>query len=903
MTSRFWSVPSERLLHELETDVNRGLLSTEARRRLYRHGPNELTGKEGPSAFEIYFRQFKSPLLYILLFAAAFSAWEREWSEVVVILSVVVLNSLIGFFQERKAEQTMSKLRQILSPKARVLRSGIEQKIDAAEVVVGDLLLVEAGDRVAADARIIESQGLRVNQASLTGESVPAHKKPGVVAADAALIDRKNMLYMSTLVVTGQAVAVVTGTGMKTEIGSIAKEVSEVKELPENLQRQLTILGRSLLGVAAVAAIISYTIGAMSGISASDMLKVAITLMVSIIPEGLPIAITVTLSIGLLRVYRRGAIIRKLSATETLGSTTVICVDKTGTLTEGKMMVERLYVGLQDYEVTGEGYQLSGSFRLDKKTVDPHKQKALNELLELSSLATMSTITEKDLRDDQARELTDPTETALAVLAAKAGYYAFAQEKKYPEVLEVPFNQDLRYSTSVHDYGKFHRYIVKGAPEKILSLSQSFLSQAGASKRLLSSTKSALEDYAHELARSGYRIIALAYVDYPKSVPVEEKQVKNITFVGYIAMTDPIRHEAAPSIQKAIAAGMKVVMITGDHLLTATSIGQKLGLLDEKRKAIHADEFLHHDRDQIGVIARSTPTQKLQIVERFQKNGDVVAMTGDGVNDAPALKKADIGIAMGRAGTDVAIETSDMVLLKDNFNSIVDAIEQGRLIWENTKKVVFLLVSTSIADATLVVSALLLGLPLPLLPVQILWLNLVTDGVNSMALTVEPEERDLMRMRPRKMSDKLITRATLGRMLLLSLVMAVVTISLYRYSLTFGEAYARTMALTTMVFFQLFNVFNSRSATQSITQIPFFTNRLILITVPISIILQLAALRIPFLQQMLGTVALDTSGIIVAFMAASSILFADELRKWVLWLLRRWAISQIESKEEYTSVK
>lgn len=903
MTSRFWSIPTERLLHELETDVNRGLLQTEAKRRLYRHGTNELTGKEGPSAFQIYVRQFQSPLLYVLLFAAAFSGWEREWSEVVVILSVVVLNSLIGFFQERKAEQTMSRLRQILSPKARVLRSGVEQKIDATQVVVGDLLLLEAGDRIAADCRIIESQGLRVNQASLTGESVPAHKKPGVVAADSALIDRTNMLYMSTLVVTGQAVGVVTATGMKTEIGVIAKEVSEVKELPENLQKQLTILGRSLLGIAAISALVSYFIGAAAGISSSEMLKVAITLLVSIIPEGLPIAITVTLSIGLLRVYRKGAIIRKLSATETLGSTTVICVDKTGTLTEGKMMVERLYVGLQNYEITGEGYQLSGRFRLDKKAIDPHKQPAINELLQLSSLATMSTISEKDLRDDEARELTDPTETALAVVAAKAGYYAFSQEKKYPEVLEVPFDQDLRYSTSVHDFGKFHRYIVKGAPEKILSLSQSFLGQTGAIKRLLSSTRSALEDYAHELARSGYRVIAIAYVDYPKSAPIKSTQVKNVTFVGYIAMTDPIRQEAAPSIRKAIAAGMRVVMITGDHLLTASSIGMKLGLIDQKRKAIHADDFLNHERENIGVIARSTPSQKLQIVERFQRNGDVVAMTGDGVNDAPALKKADIGVAMGRSGTDVAIETSDMVLLKDSFSSIVEAIAQGRLIWENTKKVVFLLASTSIADAGLIIGALLLHLPLPLLPVQILWLNLVTDGVTSMALTVEPEEHNLMRRRPRRVQDRLIDSSAFGRMLLLSTVMVIVTIAVYQFSLTQGEAYARTMALTTMVFLQLFNVFNSRSAEQSVFSMPFFTNKLVLLTVLISTTLHIAALQAPILQNLLGTVALDSSSFIFAIFAGMSIFVADELRKWTLWLLRRWAFSQLENKEEYTSLK
>jgi len=899
MTNPFWSLPKSRVIHQLDTDEVRGLTSVDVRKRLARYGQNRLVGKSGPSSIEIYFRQFKSPLLYILLFAAAFSAFEREWSEVTVIMAVVVLNSLIGFFQERKAEKTMASLRKILSPKAKVLRAGQVQKIDVTQLVPGDIIMVEAGDRVPADARIISCQGLRVNQAALTGESVPAHKSDSVVSAETALIDRVNMLFMSTLVVTGKAKAVVVGSGMKTEIGAIAQEVSSVKELPENMQKQLNVLGRWLLIIAGVSAGVSFLIGAISGISGSEMLKVAITLMVSIIPEGLPIAVTVTLSVGLLRVYRKGAIIRKLAATETLGSTTVICVDKTGTLTEGKMMVERLFVGNEQIDVTGEGYQLSGNFSHDNKQIDPHKRPALQQLLQMASLATMSTISEKDLKNDHVAATTDPTETALAVVAAKAGYYAFAQEKKFPEVLEIPFEQELLYSTSVHDYGRNFRYLVKGAPEKILSLSTSLLGQTGRPAKLLRDTRSALEQFAHTQAAEGYRVTALGYVDYPKNTPVNSNQVKNLTFVGYIMMEDPIRHEVASAIEKARQAGIRVVMITGDHLLTAESIGKRLGLLKDNLIAVHADEISRKDYQTIGVVARATPTQKLKLIEQFQRSGAVVAMTGDGVNDAPALKKSDIGIAMGQAGTDVAVEASDMVLLKDSFYSIVEAVEQGRLIWENTKKVVFLLVSTSLADAGLIIGALMFSLPLPLVPVQILWLNLVTDGLTSMALTVEPEEKNLMRSRPRRISESFINRSVIIRMLLLSAVMVLVTVWIYQVSLPQGVEYARTVALTMMVFFQLANVFNSRSAEQSVFSMPFWSNRLLLVTVFASAIVHYMALKLPFLQNLLGTVELGFGSIMLLLALSLTIILVDELRKFILLTMRRWAIAELTGQEEY----
>lgn len=893
-----WSLPKERLLRELGTNPIRGLNQHEVRLSLSRHGPNRLTSHNGANNLKILLRQFQSPLLYILFFAAIFSGWEGSWSEVVVILLVAVLNGAIGFLQERKAEHTMASLRKILSPKARVIRDGIEEKIDADKVVIGDVIKVEAGDRVPADARIIESQGLRVNQASLTGESVPAHKKDTVIASSSALIDRTNMLYMSTLVVSGQATAAVSAIGMKTEIGSIAREVSEVKELPENLQQQLAKLGRTLVILAAVSSLVALLIGLTVGVELREMVKVAISLLVSIIPEGLPVAVTVILSVGLLRLSRRGAIVRKLTAAETLGSTTIICVDKTGTLTEGKMMVEKLYAGLQELEVTGDGYELSGRFKADNRYVDPHKLPAVKQLLQLASLATVSTITERDLRDDKAKELTDPTETSLSVVAAKAGYYAFSQEKDFPEVLEIPFDQELRYSASVHQFGKTHRYIVKGAAEKILSLSEYVIGAQGKATRLLTKSSAALEEYAHQQASQGFRLVALAYSDYPSSLPVKATQVKNLTFVGFFSIADPIRRDAGPSITKALKAGVQVMMITGDHLLTASSIGRKLGLVGPNKQAIHADELGRHDLAKIGVIARATPSQKLQIVERLQRQGQVVAMTGDGVNDAPALKKADIGIAMGRSGTDVAVEAAEMVLTSDSFGSIVEAIGEGRLIWENIKKAVFLLVSTCLADAALIIITLLLKLPLVLLPVQILWLNLVTDGLTAMALTTEPAEQNLMRNSPKR-SKQFIAAGDVFRMILLSAVMAICSVLVFRHYLPNSTAVAQTMVLTSMVFFQLFNLLNIRSSEQSIFKMPFLGNPLLLVVLITSAVVHLFALAFEPLRTLLGITQVGLGGIGLTILVASSIVVVDELRKLVIRLLKNWALKAV-SKGEYT---
>ncbi len=884
----FWSETKTAVLAELGASEHHGLENREASRRLAAHGKNELKKTDRPSPAKLLIRQLKSPFVYILLAAAAISLFERQWTELAVIMFVVIVNSVIGFIEEYRAEQTISKLRSILAPQARVIRESVEQKLNARYLVAGDIIIIEAGDRVPADARILEARSLRVNQAPLTGESVPAHKRDTIVSAASALLDRDNMLFLATLVVSGRGVAVVTSTGMGTELGSIAREVSGVKEPPSDLQRKLKKLGSSLLLAAIVLALISFVIGWSSGVPVLEMFQTTLALLVSVVPEGLPIALTVTLSVGLTRLFHRHSLIRQLSATETLGSITTLCVDKTGTLTEGAMMVEKIVLPGGEFSVSGRGFDLSGSFFESDSKITATKIPALDLILKLASLATMSAISKDDLLKNRARQLTDPTETALAVVAAKAGYYAFEREREYPELLEIPFDQELRYSASIHKFNNHHRVIVKGSPERLIALCDHL---ADAKKRRLLKTDSDnLTSQADSLAASGYRIVALAYADYPVATGINVGLVKHLTWVGFMAMVDPIRPEAKKAIDSALEAGVRTIMITGDHLLTAAHIARKLGL-DSQGEIIHAQDLVDHDLARVSVIARASPKDKLLIIERLQRHGELVAMTGDGVNDAPALKKADIGVAMGRGGSDIAVEASDMVLLDDNITGIISAIAQGRLIWENIKKIVYYLVSTSLGEILVITGALMLGWPLPVLAIQILWLNLVTDGVTSVALAVEPAEEDLMKRPPRNPTEAILSLSTFGRMMLVSVVMALGALFVFdRFAQ--DPVYARSATLTTLVFFQLFNLFNSRSATALVFAIRASGNRWLLLMFAISSVLQLGAIYIPAVAGVLGLTALDWSTLVICLAVAGSIVIVDELRKLGRVMMLSWAKAQ-----------
>lgn len=881
-----WSQSAARVVSEYHSDALRGLRASDARARLKRHGANVLIQRGGPGALEIFFRQLKSPLMLILFLAVGLALWQGEPADALAIGVVIALNSLIGWIQEYRAEQTIGKLRAILSPQARVIRDNTEQKISARLLVPGDVVVLEAGDRVPADLRLLQARNLRINQATLTGESVPAHKAEGLLAPATDLLGRTNMAFASTLVTAGQGLGVVTATGMGTELGQITSEVNTLQDPPQTLVRQINDLGRLLIVLSIILAVITLMIGVIGTIDFGAMLRVAVSLLVSMVPEGLPVVVTVVLSVGLLRLFRRQALVRRLSAAETLGETTVICLDKTGTLTEGSMMVEKLYVAGTEYRIDGRGYGLSGHFFAGGEKVDITKRRPARLMLELTSLATMAAISKHDLENDHARELTDPTETALAVAAAKAGFYAFKQEAEHPEYLEIPFDQEKRLSASVHLYGNANRVITKGAAEKIIELSTHILGENERVHRLLADTKSKLEATAAEYARAGYRVVAIGYRDQASSVPVDETKISQLTFTGFLCLTDPIRSDAREIISQAARAGVRTVMITGDHLLTAEAIAHRIGL--DGGKIVHAADIKHADLGQVQVIARSSPRDKLAIVKRLQLNGEVVAMTGDGVNDAPALKQADIGIAMGRAGTDVAIEAADMVLLNDHFAGVVAAIGEGRLIWENLRKVAFYLVSTSLAEALVIIISLLLGLPLPIIAIQILWMNLATDGVTSLALTAEGPEDNLMKVGPRPQGRRLLTISDFYRMLVLSATMTVGTLWLFTAQLDRGIAYAQTTALTAMVFFQLFNILNSRSATASVFR-PHGRNALLTICLLVAVSLQLLAIYHPVAHEYLHTTSLDRATLSQTILVSLSIILVSEAYKLIVRSTVAWA--------------
>jgi len=874
-----WSLPKQKVIASVGSSFHLGLSWTEARNRLKKQGPNQLDTQERLAIGEIIGHQFRSPLFYLLLIASLVSFFKGDWQDGLTIVIVLSLNFAIGVIQEFRSAKAVAKLTEALAWRSRVIRDGQEHEVDTRQLVVGDLLKIEAGDRIGADARVIDCRSLQINEASLTGESVPAKKRDGLIAQETKLAERDNMVYQSTLVVSGLGLAVVTATGLKTEIGQIAKEVVEVKKPPTLLQKQLASYSRYLITLALIVAILAFLVGLSRGLAVAAMLQMAISLLVSVVPEGLPVAITVALSVGLIRAFKQHSIIRQLEAAETIGSVSVIAVDKTGTITEGKMMVEQLVTADQQISVSGRGFGLSGRFLVENKPIDIHKAETARLMLELCSLATMSAIGQDDLKRDQLKEhLTDPTETALAVVAAKAGFFAFKQEKTEPELLEIPFDQELRYSVSVHQFGSVNRYIVKGSPEKVLSLSRRVLGPKLRSRQLLKKSRESWLTRASLAASQGYRVIALGYADYPSNEPVRAESVKQLTFVGFVCLADPIRPETYRSVELAEQAGIRVVMITGDHLLTAQSIAEKIGLT-KIGQVVDADDLAKQPLEQISVIARATPKEKLRIIERLQKNGQVVAMTGDGVNDAPALKRADIGIAMGRTGTDVAIESASIVLANDNLSTIINAVKEGRLIWENMRKVIFYLSASSLDEALMIMTALVFGWGLPLLAIQILWLNLVTDSPLTLALTVDGPEEDLMKKAPRSRRAFLADKTTIIRMIYISLLMAVLGLIAFRFYEVRGLAYAQTAAVTTVFFCQLANLFNSRSLSQSAFHHRLSHNGFLGSMVILTLILHVMAVNLPLLQRFLHLVSLDWSTWALTAGLGLVVVLAEELRK------------------------
>jgi Ca2+-transporting ATPase len=874
----------DELLRQLKTSAE-GLGASAAQERLRQVGPNALEAGEGVHPVILLLRQIHNPLIYLLIAAAVVSLLGRHYVDAAVIAVVVVLNSVLGFVQEWRAEGALAALRKMSAPQAKVVRDGQVRRLEASEVVPGDVLALETGDRVAADARALSGEDLHVDESALTGESQAVAKRPEQVEESAPIADRHNMVWMSTGITGGRGRAVVVETGMRTQIGRIAHEVRSTERQETPLQRRMSRLG-TILGFGGVGmAVIVFVLGLLRGYATVEMLLFSVAVAVSAIPEGLPAVISVVLALGVQRMARRHAIIRRLPAVETLGSTTVICSDKTGTITENQMTVRKIWAGGRTFEVTGEGYDPQGEI---KNGPSGRSSEALQRLLRIGAVANNARLRQVEGRW-QAEG--NPSEGGLYVVAKKAGLDPDKLREQMPRIAELPFSSDRKYMATLNrtqDGGGRILY-VKGAPDRLLKFCSHVLTD-GEAVELTQERRHQIEQANEQMASQALRVLAGAYRELPAGGSLEQVTPQDVqtglTLAGLWGIIDPPRKESMQAVAEAKQAGIRPIMITGDHATTAVAIARYVGITDGDRALTGADVD-RLDKAELaeaalatGVFARVSPANKLKILESLKEKGHIVAMTGDGVNDAPALKGADIGVAMGRAGTEVAKEAADMVLTDDNFATIVHAVEEGRVIYSNLRRVIFFLLATNLGEVLTLVGALLIGLDLPLTAIMVLWVNLVTDGVATIPLGLEPLHGDVLKQPPRDPSEPVLDRTMLFRMGILTPIMAVGTLLLFWYELRTGtQAHAQSIAFTAISAFQWFQAFNARSQYQSVFTIGLFTNRWLLLGIGAAVILQVLIIHTAFGRVIFGTVSFSWRDWLMIVLVCSTIWIVDELMK------------------------
>jgi Ca2+-transporting ATPase len=856
-----------------------GLSSGEAARRVQVYGPNELTSLTRESAWRTLAAQFKNALIVILLCATVISGFLGHTLEAVVITVIVLFAVLLGFVQEYRASRALDALRQMAAPSARVLRDGQEQVVPARDLVPGDVVVLRAGDRVPADLRLTQAINLAADEAALTGESEPSRKSIGPFDDPRLpLGDRRNMVYAGTMAVHGRGQGVVVSTGMSTEFGRIARMVDTVEVTRTPLQENLDRLGGTLGKAALVVVGLVVVIGLLRGLPVIQMFMFGIALAVAVVPEALPAVVTISLAIGVRRMVKRNALVRRLPIVETLGSTSVICSDKTGTLTRNEMTVRQLFVDERLLDVTGAGYDAKGEILDAGRGIEPPD--SVRTLLAAGVLASDARLVNRDGRPQVEG---DPTEGALVVAAVKAGLDAATLNEREPRVSEIPFTSERRRMTTVHQTPEGTIAYSKGAAEEVLAGCTRQL-RSGREVELAPSDRERTRAVEQRMASEGLRVLAVAR----KTGATAEEPESGMTLLGLVAMMDPPRPEARAAVHTCEAAGIRAVMITGDHPLTAGAVAREVGLLTGGRVVsgrdleAMSDADLARDVADIAVYARMSPADKLRVVTAWQKRGDVAAMTGDGVNDAPALKKADVGIAMGIAGTDVSKEAAGMTLLDDNFATIVAAVEEGRIVFGNIKKYLMYLLSCNVGEIVLLAGAVIAGLPLPLTAVQILYVNLATDGLPALALAVDPPEPDLMRRKPRNPRVGIFTRPVVVMLLAAGLWSAVVNITLFTWALRAGRPLEEVMALTfvALVLIQFFNAYNCRSDRLSVFRHP-FANRWLNIAVAWEVALLVAIAYVPFLQRAFGTFSLSAADWLLTVALAFSIVPVLEAVKWM----------------------
>jgi len=953
----WYQLDINRIFADLNTSEH-GLADTEIRERLEKFGPNKLAEEGKISKLKILLHQFTSPLIYILLIAAVVTAFLQEYKDTGVIVAILLLNAIVGYIQEYKAEKNVRALKTMVVARARVLRDGKELEINSEDLVPGDIVFLASGSRVPADLRLIKTIELKADESMLTGESIPAEKITTVIPEDNLTPgDQKNMAFMGTVVVNGRAKGVAVATGARTVLGQIARDVQELGVTKSPLQEKIDRFAHTIGIIVLVASALLFLIGILVGVSAKDMFMTAVAAAVATIPEGLPIVVTITLAIGVARMAKRNAIIRKLPAVETLGSTTVICSDKTGTLTKNEMTVQRAYDGSHIYELTGSGYEPQGDILEEGRHIKPAADADLLMLFRIGLLCNESDIY---LEDEHCKVDGDPTEGALIVSAMKAGLNPDEERERYPQLFIIPFESERGYMATLHRHGDRHLVFVKGAPEKLLEIC--------AECRLDAWTD--VPRVADHFAREGLRVLGMAY----KEVPADQTEITmadlqtGLIFAGLQGMIDPPRPEAIDAVAGCKKAGIRVVMITGDHAVTAVAIAKKLGIEAEEevvedlaakpleamtdeellvvtqeaarvlarradldgappasltgkhiqaltdmeffafvkdvlaalvkragpegavRKVLAGKEIetmsdatLFHLVQKVSVYARVAPNHKLRITQQLLKHGEIVAMTGDGVNDAPALKAAHIGIAMGKTGTDVAKEASDMVIADDNFASIYRAVGLGRVVFDNIRKVTVFLIPTGIAAIVSILATVMLGLPLPYLPAQLLWINLVTNGLQDVALAFEPGEKDVLDRPPRPPREGIMSRLLIERTILVALIISAGIVYEFVHALNQGASLekARTIAVTTMVFFQFFQAYNSRSEVHSLFIMNPLGNPFLFFGTIAAFIAHLAAIYVPAMQWIFRLEPIGALEWLRIGLVSVTVVIAVEIDKWV----------------------
>ena len=908
----WFCMEAEDVLFTLETNPGQGLTQAEAQRRLVEYGPNELIERDRKSPWRILWEQLIAIMVVILIIAAVISALLGDYIDAVAIMVIVVLNAILGFTQEYRAEKAIAALKKLSVPTVKVRRDGQVQEISTRDLVPGDIVLLEAGALVPSDARLLESINLHTQEAALTGESEPVEKNIAILSGENLPVgDRRNMVHMGTEVTYGRGLAVVTETGMNTELGHIAEMIQTVKREPTPLQQRLEQLGR-VLAVASLAIVaVVFVLGLLRGEDVRLMFLTAISMAVAAIPEGLPAVVTIALALGAQRMLKRRSLIRKLPAVETLGSVTVICSDKTGTLTENRMTVTVLDVFGETQSIDALLSKGTPVLDVDLAFLKHPKVRSLGLLVKAATLCNDAVLERRQNDGNYYRAIGDPTEGALVVAAAQLGMLKPELDTRWPRIAEVPFTSERKRMTTIHRVNvlpdqtdapwREAPFVAfgKGAVDSLLDITTHVWSGDRAIP-LTDELRQRILTANDSLAKDGQRVLGLVFRPI-STLPVNVDEgvlEREVTFIGLVGMMDLPRREVKEAVQTCKTAGIRTIMITGDHPLTATNIARELDIAKDEPAMTGQDlakmtvDDLEDIVDEVPVFARVSPVDKLKIVQALQNKGHIVAMTGDGVNDAPALKKADIGVAMGITGTDVSKEAADMVLLDDNFATIVSAVREGRVIYDNIRKFIKYTLTSNSGEIWVMLLAPFLGMPLPLLPLQILWINLMTDGLPGLALTQEPAERETMRRPPHHPQENIFGGGMLRHILWLGLLMGLVSLGVGWGAWSADKSYWQTMVFTTLTLSQMGNALAVRSGRDSLFKIGLFSNKALLGAVLLTFILQLAVVYLPSMQELFKTVALPPTALLISLGLSTVVFWGVELEKW--FLRRRSGTSTVQ---------